>query len=181
MTENEMLAKAISLAAERHKDQRRRDGSPYIYHPIRVAELVKSAGFGIRYQCAALFHDLLEDTDTTEEEIRVFGEDILEAVKLLTRPEGADEAEYVAAILQNHMAAAVKAADKLNNLWDCVFCPDKPWARKYVTKSRKYYYKLFSPAVDDALDNVEEMLAVDQEWEQIIPCYTEDDMTLYMD
>ena len=91
MQEPELFARAIGLAAERHANQNRKDGTPYIYHPLKVAELVKDAGYGLRYQMAAVLHDVLEDTETTEEELTLFGEDVLEAVKLGTRPEGADE------------------------------------------------------------------------------------------
>lgn len=159
MNENELFARAIGFASLKHKDQVRKDGTPYIYHPLKVAELVKDAGFGLDYQMVALLHDVLEDTDATEDEVRVFGEDVLEAVKLLTRPEGADEAEYVAAILQNHMAAVVKNADKIHNMWDVGFCDDREWGKRYVKKVKKYYEGKFSYALDDAIGNAEMALA----------------------
>ena len=78
-----LFSQALAFAAEKHKRQTRRDKiTPYIYHPIRVAELVRDAGYGVRYQVVALLHDVLEDTKTTDEEIMAFGEDIYEAVKL---------------------------------------------------------------------------------------------------
>ena len=63
---------AIIFATQKHSDQTRKDGSPYIFHPIYVCNLLKDKGFPIEYQIAGLFHDLLENTDATEEEI-VFG------------------------------------------------------------------------------------------------------------
>lgn len=151
MKPTEMLAKAIAFAADKHKEQTRKDGTPYIYHPLRVAELVKDAGYDIRYQVVAVLHDVLEDTDATDEDVRVFGEDILEAVKLLTRPEGAKEEDYVAAILLNPMAAAVKNADKINNIQDTVHCPDREWGRRYVEKVKLYYGGKFSDKLDAVL------------------------------
>ena len=124
MTEQELFAKAVAFAAEKHKSQTRRDGSPYIYHPLKVAEILKDAGYDIHYQIAAVLHDTLEDTDATEEEIRAFGEDVLEAVRLVTRPAGMDEEQYVEAILDNRMASVVKNADKIHNMQDVILCED---------------------------------------------------------
>ena len=84
MSEHELFAKALVFATEKHAGQTRQDGSPYIYHPIKVAELLKDTGYDLRYQIAGILHDVLEDTDATEEEVRAFGEDVLEAVKLVT-------------------------------------------------------------------------------------------------
>lgn len=147
-----LFSQALALAAEKHKKQTRRDKiTPYIYHPIRVAELVRDAGYGVRYQVVALLHDVLEDTKTTDEEIQVFGDDIYEAVKLLTRPDGMDEEEYLRRILENPMAAIVKAADKIHNMQEAALCEDKEWSRRYIEKSKKYYYGKFNKAVDDAI------------------------------
>ena len=147
-----LFSQALVLAAEKHKKQTRRDKiTPYIYHPIQVAELVKAAGWGVRYQVVALLHDVLEDTKTSDEEIKIFGEDIYEAVKLLTRPKDMDEEEYVRRILANPMAAIVKAADKIHNMQEAALCEDKDWAQRYIAKSKKYYYGKFNQAVDDAI------------------------------
>lgn len=153
MTEQELFSKAVAFAAEKHKTQTRKDGSPYIYHPLKTAELVKEAGYGINYQIAAVLHDVLEDTDATVDEVRVFGEDVLEAVRLVTRPDGMDEEEYVTAILVNPMAAVVKNADKIHNMMDMVNCGNPEWAKQYVKKVRKYYYGRFSVELDKAIDN----------------------------
>ena len=157
MTEHELFAKALSFAAEKHAGQTRADGSPYIYHPIKVAEILKDAGYDLRYQMAGLLHDILEDTDATEDEVRVFGEGVLVAVKLVTRPEGMDEEEYVAAILQNPMATAVKNADKIHNMTDIVEAPDKEWAKQYIQKVKKYYAGKFTLALDAAIAHAEIM------------------------
>lgn len=152
MKDNVLFSKALSYAAHMHRKQTRRDKTtPYILHPIAVAEIVRDAGFDIKYQIVALLHDTLEDTDATEDEIKFFGEDVLEAVKLLTRPDGMDETNYLDAILQNRMATVVKAADKMHNMWECALCDNRVWAAKYVEKSKKYYFKRFNKAVDNAI------------------------------
>lgn len=158
MTEHELFSKAIAFAALKHTGQTRRDGTPYIYHPLKVAELIKDAGYGLKYQIAAVLHDVLEDTDATEDEVREFGEDVLEAVKLVTRPEGMDEAKYVELILQNHMATVVKNADKIHNMCDVRAVKDREWAKYYVEKVKKYYYGKFSVALDKAIADAEAQL-----------------------
>ena len=121
MNKEEKLTKAIIFATIKHANQKRKDGTPYIYHPLAVAELLKKYGYDVDYQIAAVLHDVLEDTDTTEDEVKEFGMPVYEAVKLVTRPDGMDEAEYVRRILENPMAAAVKNADKIHNLYEIAF------------------------------------------------------------
>lgn len=157
MTENELFSKAVAFATEKHMGQTRKDGTPYINHPLTVAKLLKDAGYGVEYQIAAVLHDVLEDTDATEEEVKVFGEDVLEVVKLVTRPEGMDEDVYVSAILKNPIAKAVKNADKIHNMQDLVNCGNRKWAVYYAQKVKKFYSGKFSieldQAIEEALDN----------------------------
>jgi len=61
---------------------------------------------------------VLEGTNATEEEVREFGENTLEAVQLLTKKDGKYGEKYVRIILTNWMAAVVKSADKIHNVWD---------------------------------------------------------------
>ena len=86
---------------------------------------------------------MLEDTDATDDEVRAFGEDIYEAVKLVTRPKGADEAEYVKNILGNRMAAAVKNADKIHNMCDIVTTNNRNAILNYAKKLKNNYKEKF--------------------------------------
>ena len=184
MNKEEKLAKAIAFAAEKHANQKRKDGTPYIFHPLTVAELLNRYGYDIDYQVAGVLHDVLEDTDATDEEVRAFGEDVYKAVKLVTRPKGADEAEYVKNILTNHMAAAVKNADKIHNMYDIVTTNSKSAIVSYAKKVEKYYEGKFSYALDKAIgDALYESTFCDikKEVRCRIPDYTMEEMKLYSD
>ena len=157
MSDEERYEKALSFATQKHKGQYRVGGAEYITHPMAVAEIVREKGKNIDCQIAALFHDLLEDTDATESEILKFGnEEILKAVKLLTKQKGYDMAEYVAGIRQNEMAFAVKAADRLHNL-RCALVTDTEFKRKYIFETVDWYLN-FSPEIPKAVKKLAESL-----------------------
>lgn len=144
MTDLELYQKALEFATEKHSGQFRKGGDPYIVHPIAVGEYVKDKG--IDYRLAGLFHDLLEDTDATEEEILSYSnEKVLEAVKLLTKTEGYVMEKYIGAIKQNDIAFAVKNADRLHNLRSA-FCTSEEFKRKYVLETVDWFLD-FSPEI----------------------------------
>ncbi len=86
-SEVETVRKAFQFANQAHKDVRRRSGEPYILHPISVAEIVVSEiGLGCKSICAALLHDVVEDTAYTVDDIRnLFGDKIATLVDGLTK------------------------------------------------------------------------------------------------
>ena len=157
MDDDQKLQLALSFAKAKHKGQKRIGGDDYITHPIAVSEIVKSQGFDENCQIAALFHDLLEDTDATQEEILEYGnQEILEAVNLLTKKKGYDMAEYVSSIKQNPIAFAVKAADRLHNL-QCAIITDEEFKRKYILETVDWYLD-FSPEIRNAVKRLAESL-----------------------
>ena len=157
MDDSTNLQLALAFAKEKHKGQKRIGGDDYITHPIAVAEIVKSQGLDENYQMAALFHDLLEDTDATEEEILKYSNHkTLEAVKLLTKKKGYDMAEYISAIKQNPIAFAVKAADRLHNL-QCAIITDEDFKRKYILETVDWYMD-FSLDIRKAVKRLAESL-----------------------
>ena len=85
----EVIQRAYEYADEKHKNQLRKSGEPYIIHPLAVAEIVAEIGLDTDAITAALLHDCLEDTDASFEEIsRMFGEtvaNLVEGVTKLTR------------------------------------------------------------------------------------------------
>ena len=157
MLEKERVLRALQFASEKHEGQTRIGGDAYITHPIAVCEIVKAQGYGEDYQITALFHDLLEDTNATEQEILKFGNSkILTAVKLLTKQKGYDMASYIGAIKQNEIAFVVKTADRLHNL-QCALVTGQEFKRKYVLETVDWYLD-FSPEIKKAVKKLAESL-----------------------
>ena len=160
MTDNQQLARyqaALEFATRKHAGQKRKGGEDYITHPVAVASILQAQGFDLDHQIAALFHDLLEDTDATEQEIIALGgETVLHAVKLLTKEKGYAMADYISRIKAHPMAMAVKSADRLHNLI-CAKHTNEAFRRKYIADTRTWYID-FSPEICQALADLEETL-----------------------
>lgn len=158
-TELFLILKALSFAADKHKNQRRKNikATPYINHPIDVAQTLCGSGgvSDITVLCAAVLHDTLEDTETTPEELKeLFGEKVLSIVsevtddKKLPKKERKDLQISHAPNLSRE-AKLVKLADKICNLRDILFDPPAAW-----TKSRKREYIAWAVRVVNGLRGV---------------------------
>ena len=159
MVDGESVKLALEYAKEKHKGQKRIGGDDYITHPIAVCEIVKNKGLDESYQIAALFHDLLEDTDATEEEIvKLSNAEIIKAVKLLTKKKGYNMAEYISAIKKNPIAFEVKSADRLHNL-QCAVVASEEFKRKYILETVDWYMD-FSSDIRKAVKKLAESLSV---------------------
>ena len=157
MPYSERVERALNFATEKHKGQKRIGGDDYITHPIAVCEKVKNLGFNEDYQITALFHDLLEDTSATEKEILSYGnEEVLTAVKLLTKQKGYDMKEYISAIKNNEIAFVVKGADRLHNL-ECALITSVEFKRKYILETVDWYLD-FSLDIKKAVKRLAESL-----------------------
>lgn len=76
-TDTRLVTKAYQYAVENHGQQCRKSGEPYIIHPIQVAYILAEIGLDVPTICAALLHDVVEDTSVTHEDIvREFGKEI---------------------------------------------------------------------------------------------------------
>lgn len=136
------LDKAIEFMKQKHKGQKRKHGTPYYTHPLAVAKLLKDKGFPIEYQIAGLFHDLIEDTDSTYEEIiSLSNEEVLEAVRLVSKIDGYVMKEYVGNIKQNEMARMVKIADRIHNLSESPNA-NRSFQAKYIKETQDWYVDL---------------------------------------
>ena len=139
MCTSDKVKRAIEFATQKHKGQKRIGGNDYISHPIAVYEMVKKQGYDEDFQITALFHDLLEDTNATEEEILFYGnQNVLNAVKLLTKEKGYDMTTYIDGIKANPIAFTVKSADRLHNL-QCALVTSAEFKRKYILETVDWY------------------------------------------
>lgn len=110
-----MYKQALEFIAHKHNGQVRRNGNPYIIHPIRVSLEMSNE----LEKITALLHDVIEDTDTTLEEIGfLFGFEIAIAVEALTKRKGESYHDYILRVKENKIATAVKIADISDNLSD---------------------------------------------------------------
>ena len=132
------LLEALRFSAEKHRNQRRKDSehSPYINHPIEVAQLMWEVG-GVRdvdVLLAAVLHDTIEDTDTRPEEISGrFGVNVLSLVTEVTDDKSLPKDErkrlqIVNAPHKTYGAKLIKLADKACNVRNLVTMPPKDWS-----------------------------------------------------
>lgn len=159
MIDKKRYENALAFAAKKHDGQFRIGGLPYITHPVAVAEIVKEKGGDTDAVITALFHDLLEDTDATEEEILFFGnKKILHSVKLLTKPKNYVMQKYVEEIRKDNTAFLVKGADRLHNLRSAV-CADTEFKRRYIYETIDWYLD-FLPEIPSAVKELAQTLDV---------------------
>ena len=163
-----LLLKALAFAAHKHRDQRRKDAeaSPYINHPIALAEVLAGEGgvADIEVLAAALLHDTIEDTATTVEELQQqFGARIAAIVAEVTDDQKLPKAErkrlqIVHAAGLSGGAKLVKLADKICNLRDVAVRPPAKWdlerRREYFDWARQVIDGLRGahPALEAAFD-----------------------------
>jgi len=143
---------AVNFPAEKHKDQRRKnpDKIPYINHPVGVADILIEEGKveEVDWICAALLHDTIEDTDTTEEEItKHFGPNVASIVKELSDDKLLPQAErkrltIVNAPNKSIAAKTVGMCDKIYNLRDLERILPAGW-----TEQRRVEYFIWSKKV----------------------------------
>lgn len=141
-----LILRAAEFAARKHRDQRRKDpsASPYINHPIALAEILSGEG-GVRSAdvlAAALLHDTLEDTQTTSAELRTtFGPKITRIVEEVSDDkrlpkQKRKEMQILHAAHLSRSAKLVKLADKIANLADIDSSPPPSWS---LQRKRDYF------------------------------------------
>lgn len=126
--QNKMIRKAFDLALDAHKDQRRKTGEPYIFHPIEVAKIVANEiGLGTTSIVCALLHDVIEDSDYTYEDIEErFGKKVADIVQGLTKISGINQQnisvqsenyrKLLLTLSEDFRVILIKIADRLHNM-----------------------------------------------------------------
>lgn len=158
-----LLLKAFRFSAGKHRNQRRRDSvkSPYINHPIDVAQLLWEVG-GVRdanVLMAAVLHDTLEDTNAVPEEIRdTFGTEVLSIVLEVTDDKSLPKLvrkrlQIETAPHKSTDAKLIRLADKCCNVRDLVSMPPQNWSLK-----RRCEYLLWTEKVVAGLRGTNAML-----------------------
>ncbi len=132
----QIIEKAYAYAEEKHAGQVRKSGDPYFSHPVRVAHTVANLGLDAHSICAALLHDIIEDTDVTYEELsKEFGETIALLVDGVTKlgkiPTNSQEEQQIEnlrkmffAMTKDIRVIVVKLADRLHNMRTLRFMPE---------------------------------------------------------
>lgn len=140
------FAKAVAFAADKHRNQRRKDAeaSPYINHPIALANVLANEGGveDVTVLCAAVLHDTIEDTETTSEELQaIFGPKVASVVMEVTDDKSLEKSlrkqrqvEHAPHISKE--AKLVKLADKISNLRDIIASPPADWSAE---RKRAYF------------------------------------------
>ncbi len=141
-----LIFKAAEFAARKHRDQRRKDqsASPYINHPIALAEILSGEGQvrSADVLAAALLHDTLEDTETTSAELTAaFGPKIRHIVEEVSDDkrlpkQRRKELQILHAAHISKSAKLVKLADKIANLADIISSPPAGWS---LQRKREYF------------------------------------------
>lgn len=146
-----LILKAIRFSATKHNDQRRKDSksSPYINHPIQVAEILWTIGEvrDVNLLIASILHDTLEDTETSPAEIKTeFGENVLALVLEVTDDKSLPtqvrkQRQVESAPHKTQDAKLLKLADKICNVRDLIYSPPRAWSlgrqREYLLWSEK--------------------------------------------
>lgn len=144
-SEMALLLHALSFAAYKHRDQRRRnrEASPYINHPIDVASIIANVGGvdDLVTLVGAILHDTIEDTETTSDELELeFGSEVCRLVEEVTDDKELPKAErkrlqIVRAPTISTRAKLIKLGDKICNIRDISQSPPDGWS---VARRREY-------------------------------------------
>ena len=123
-----LIDRAVDYANQKHKLQKRKDGSPYIIHPLAVAQIVAEMGLDCDAILGALLHDCIEDTDASHEDIeKIFGPTVAELVEGVTKLTRANFSSSEQAQMENLRkmfiamskdirVVLIKIADRLHNM-----------------------------------------------------------------
>jgi (p)ppGpp synthase/HD superfamily hydrolase len=132
--------KAKEIATKAHQGQTRWDGSPYITHPIRVAEKVAQLWpDNEKLKIAAILHDVVEDTNLTCEDLKNYSIplDVIHAINLLTRKNNKSYKSFILRLLSDNIARRTKIADIYDNISDAP--KDAEHYKKWESLRKKRY------------------------------------------
>jgi len=146
-----IIEKAYRIAEEKHRDQKRQSGEPYITHPLAVAQIVAELGLAPRAVAAALLHDTVEDTGYPLDELTAeFGDEVallvdgvtkLDKVKYGESAQAETVRKMIVAMSKDVRVLVIKLADRLHNARTWGFVPPEK-AKKKATETLEIYAPL---------------------------------------
>ena len=153
-----LLNKAYVFSIKAHGDQKRHSGDPYYAHPIQVAGICASLHMDVASVCTALLHDVIEDTDTTREELAsMFTEEIADLVNGVTklsqlelskpdlsreRKQAENFQKFVLAMSKDVRVLLVKLCDRLHNMRTLNFHPKQSSRERIARETMEIYAPL---------------------------------------
>ena len=131
---------AYEIAKKFHAGQKYGDGDYFQTHILDVAKRVDGLHYSFVTRSIAYLHDVLEDCDITEQELRnllregdeLWADTVVDAVLSLTKKNGEDYETYMQRVVSNHYAVIVKYCDSESNMFACVEQGNYKWAKKYL-------------------------------------------------
>lgn len=170
MSDAAKLIFAADYAARKHRSQRRKgaDGDPYINHPLQVAKMLAEVGGinDVEILTAALLHDVVEDTETSPDEIEeIFGARVRSLVMEVTDDKSLPKAERKRKQVEHapHLSDAakqIKIADKYSNISDIMHNPPDGWSDERKAEYIEWGAQVFAglrgvnKKLDEALDEL---------------------------
>ena len=142
-SESNMYDAAIDFIKEKHSSQTRTQGTPYFEHPIAVSEIIKNEcpeEYPEDVITSALLHDILEDTETSSNELEyLFGEIIVNRIELVTKFSKSEIEKYFSNIMNSQDdIKVIKISDRIHNLRDLPLTNDKERMKKYLNETKEY-------------------------------------------
>lgn len=137
MKYTELTIKALNFAYEAHKGQVDKGGLPYIFHPYAVAEYVSQESEDEYLVCAALLHDVVEDTEYSIEDLeKLFPLEVTDIIRYLTHKENTSYKDYIKKIKENEAAVFIKKMDIKHNTDETRFA-----GCNNITEEDKLYFR----------------------------------------
>jgi guanosine-3',5'-bis(diphosphate) 3'-pyrophosphohydrolase len=163
----ELIRKAFDFAAAQHADQKRKfTGAPYFIHPVAVAQLLKL--FADEVVIAGLLHDVIEDTDTTAEEVTAqFGSEVTFLVLGCTKDPTKQRTPLDIlkdAATQDRRVIYIKLADRFDNLGDNILNMKPKTIRKYHNETPLLLDLAQSYGIDFLVEDIRSKLELIAEW-----------------
>ncbi len=143
--DQQLLSEALFAATQYHGEQRRKSGLPFIIHPIQVAYIVAATGGDVPTVAAALLHDVVEDTETTTEQLEQrFGKEIATLVEAVTRHKMFSQREFREKVYtkskDDYRIACIKIADRCANIMlhdQLIFSAEKH--QEHLQETEEFY------------------------------------------